>query len=141
MGSVVGVPRILPEIGHPHGSLASKRRCKYRGISRLGEVSERLLRCPGQGIEEILLAGLIRHVIEECPKFGLAQFPACIGNCLYELLEVEFGSQRCTHAMEDSQFLFALAQRHQGTLAFRDVLNGDERYLSGLNAPVQTTSV
>ena len=112
MGRVLAVPRILPDIGNPHGSFASKRRRKYIGIPRHGEVSERLLRCSGQGIEEILLARFIRVVIEERPKFGLAQFPACIGDRLYELLQVEFGGQGCAHAMEDTQFLLALAQCH-----------------------------
>ena len=119
MGRVLTVPRIPPDIGDPHGSLASKRRCKYIGIPRHGEVSERLLRCSGQGIEEILLARCIGVVIEERAKFGLAQFPACVGDRLYELLQVEFGGQGCADAMEDTQFLFALAQRLHGASCAR----------------------
>src|SRR5580704_14807069 len=134
MWRVLTVSPVLPDIGEPHGSVAPKCRCKYIGIPRHGKVSKRLFRHSGQGIEEILLPCFIQVVIEKCPKFSLAQLPACIGDRLYELLQVKLGGQGCAHPVEDTLFLFALSQCLHGVLALCYVLNGDER----LTAPVQT---
>src|SRR5262249_33093428 len=97
---VLAVARILGDVVDAHRSFAGESRREHLGVAWHAELRERLARRAAERVEEVGLAGLVRHVVEERAELRSRELGRRAGPRLHRLLEVELRGERLADAVQ-----------------------------------------
>ena len=129
MRRILPVARILRHVVEADDALARERRREHLGVPRHRELAELLARHAGDGVEGVVLAACVDHVVEERPELGARDLGGRLGRRLDQPGQVELGGEGGAGPQQDLGLVAgqALLAVQQVALAFDPRLPDPDR--------------